>query len=403
MVAKNRPARVLFVCEAVTLAHVTRLLVLARSLDPTRYEVHFACADRFGFAFGEETFRRWDIESIPTRQFLDSLATGKLLYDYHTLAGYAAQDRQLFEEVSPDLVVGDYRLSLAVSAPLAGVPYALLTNAYWSPNARGRYPMPDMPMVRYLGVTISNLIYQALQPAALRWHARPINRLRREHGLEQFPDIVTANTCADYTLYADVPGLIPVYDPPANHIYLGPILWSPQTTRPKWWDAVNDDLPRVYISFGTSGRAGQVEQVVEAMEGLPVSLMIATAGRIRLGRQAGNVWVSDYLPGEEAAARAALVICNGGSGTVTQALNAGVPVLGLPTNMDQYLLMRYVQKAGAGVGLRSDCASERAIRAAAETLLCDVSYRESAAAIEKEFRQYNAVERFSNLLGQWLD
>jgi len=88
---------------------------------------------------------------------------------------------------------------------------------------------------------------------------------------------------------------------------------------------------------------------------------------------------------------------------VTQALNEGVPVLGLPTNIDQYLVMRYVQEAGAGIGLRADRARATSVRTAVETLLTDNSYRNSARVLAKEFRNYNAVERFGELLSQWLD
>jgi UDP:flavonoid glycosyltransferase YjiC (YdhE family) len=36
--------KILFVAEAVTLAHVGRPLALAQMLDRQRYDVHFACA-----------------------------------------------------------------------------------------------------------------------------------------------------------------------------------------------------------------------------------------------------------------------------------------------------------------------------------------------------------------------
>ena len=399
----NRRKRILFVAEAVTLAHVTRPLVLARSLDPARYEVHFACAERFPFVFKDESFRRWPIESIPTGQFLEALASGRQLYDYQTLAAYAQADRALLEEVSPDLVVGDYRLSLAVSAPIASIPYAAIINAHWSPYARRRYPMPDLPMVRFLGLRLSELLFQALQPAALKWHARPLNRLRREQGLAPFPDVVSANTWGDHVLYADVPGLVPVFNQPGNHHYLGPILWSPHGSRPEWWDALPDDRSCVYVGVGTSGRADILGQILGALAGLPVNVIMATAGRAQPDSLPDNVWVSDYLPGEEAAARSALVICNGGSGTVSQALNAGVPILGLPTNMDQYLIMSYIEEAGAGIGLRADRATEKGIGTAVESLLSDDMYHHSARALAKEYRQYNAVERFGKLLDQWLD
>lgn len=47
-----RRRRILFVAEAVTLAHVVRPFALAQSLDPSRYEVHFACDPRYNQLLG---------------------------------------------------------------------------------------------------------------------------------------------------------------------------------------------------------------------------------------------------------------------------------------------------------------------------------------------------------------
>lgn len=394
--------KILFIAEAVTLAHVTRPLVLARSLDPSRYEVHFACADRFPFVFEDETFTRWSIESIEAKRFFSALNRGSPLFDYRTLAGYAEEEAALLERLQPDLVVGDFRLSLAVSATLAGVPYASINNAHWSPYTYGGYPLPDLPMVPFLGVTLSNWLFQTVQPLAFAYHARPLNRLRREKGLVPLPDVAHVYTHADHTLYADVPGLIPTCNLPANHHYIGPLLWSPSASCPDWWEEVPLDRPWVYVTLGSSGRVKLLSRLFEELEQFPVCVVVATAGRAQPEAVPDNVWVADFLPGEEASARAALVICSGGSGTAYQALAAGAPVLGLSMNMDQYLTMRYISEAGAGIGLRSGRVSDRAIRSSVETLLNRQSYREAAGKIAEEFRCYSAVERFGKLMDEWL-
>ena len=77
---------------------------------------------------------------------------GRWPYDTHTLAAYVREDLEMLERVQPALVVGDLRLSLAISAPKLRVPYAPLINAYWSPYCiRERLPVPEHPLVRFLG------------------------------------------------------------------------------------------------------------------------------------------------------------------------------------------------------------------------------------------------------------
>src|ERR1044071_6428597 len=106
--------RILFIAEAVTLAHVVRPLVLAQSLDSEQYEVHFASADRYGFLFQKSNLRCWQINRISSAAFLRALSHGARLYSYRALEQYVIDDLQLIRDVGPDLVVGDFRLSLAV-------------------------------------------------------------------------------------------------------------------------------------------------------------------------------------------------------------------------------------------------------------------------------------------------
>jgi hypothetical protein len=54
------------------------------------------------------------IQSIPTDAFLDALAHGRPVFPAETLTAYISGDLALFETWRPDLVVGDFRLSLSV-------------------------------------------------------------------------------------------------------------------------------------------------------------------------------------------------------------------------------------------------------------------------------------------------
>ena len=147
---------ILFVAEAVTLAHVGRPLALAGALDARRYDVHFACAPGHQAMLAGGALTYWPITSIPGAQFLAALAAGRPVYDEATLRRYVEDDRRLLAEVRPDLVVGDFRLSLSVSARLARVPYVTVSNAYWSPYVRQHYRVPAIPLSRHLPLALAD-------------------------------------------------------------------------------------------------------------------------------------------------------------------------------------------------------------------------------------------------------
>ncbi|MGN9908424.1 glycosyltransferase [Phytohabitans sp. LJ34] len=387
--------RVLFVAEAVTLAHVTRSLALSRALDPAAYEVCHAWDPRYNGLTGAPPRAYLPIRTIPAARFARALARGTPLYRGSDLRRYVADDLALIERFRPDVVVGDFRLSLDVSARLAGVPYLAVTNAYWSPYARVLPPVPDITLTRLVGVRLAQRLFDRGREAVSRWHGGVFRELRRRHGLPPGPaDVRDAYTRADTTLYADLPELVPVAGLPATHRFVGPVTWSPDLPCPPWWDGLPADRPVVYVTPGSSGRAPLLARVLRALAGLPVTVVAATAGRPAPPRVPANARVAAMLPAAKMLPRARLAIGNGGSPSAYQALAAGVPVLGICDNLDQYLNMSLVERAGAGWLLRGGRASGAAIRAAVRRALAAESARVRAGELATAIEKHDTPARF---------
>ena len=395
--------KILFVAEAVTLAHVGRPLALAQTLDRQRYDVHVACAPGYEMFFKGSHVSSWTISSISSARFLAALAAGKPVYDTATLKQYVLDDLRLLQAVRPDVVIGDFRLSLSVSARRAGVPYVGLINAYWSPYVAQRYTVPAIGLARVLPIPLADSLFRLVQPLAFALHSVPLNRVRRAYGMASLGrDLRRVYTDADHMLYADVPEMFPSHDMPATHSYLGPVVWSPPTALPPWWDALPAARQIVYVTLGSSGQGALLPRVLQALAPLPVTVIAATAGNIDPGPLPANARAAVYLPGVMAAQRAGLVICNGGSPTSQQALTAGVPVLGIAGNLDQYLNMHGVLAAGAGALLRSDRLNEAALRDTALRLLEQPDPRDAAGVVAQQFLRYDAGARLAGLLAQLL-
>lgn len=393
----NNRKRILFVAEAVTLAHVTRLLEFAETLDPQRYQVFFACAAGYQHLHAEAGFERRIIHSIPPQQFADALTRGTPLYDYETLQIYLKEDLKLLEEVRPDLVVGDFRLSLAVSAPLARTTYAAVINAYWSPYyVEKRAPFPEHALADIFGARLAGALFNLVQPIVFARHAKALNRLRRENGLEPLGSLRHAYTHGDYTLYLDVPSLVPTVDAPSNHRYIGPVVRAPSIGLPEWWDSVPQDRTCVYVSFGSSGAVQRLPVVLEGLKRVegPPFIMVSTAGRAELDVASEHIRTASFIRGSDAARRSRLVIGNGGSTAGYQALAEGVPVLGIPSNMDQYLAQGAIVRAGAGRLIRAGQVTAETVRSTVTEILNIESYYAAARRIAEEFARYDAMKNF---------
>ena len=371
--------RILFVGEAVTLAHVVRPLTLARRLDRGRFDVCFATDRRLARLAEREWLRVLELPSILPEEFFRRIAAGRPAYDEDTLRGYIRDELRLLARFSPDLVVGDFRISLAVSCELAGIPFANLCNAHWSPFSAFEFPVPDLPQTRLCGRVVSRLAL----PFLLSRHAAVHNRLRRDFGLSPVANLFEAYTRGDWTLYADMPEIAPTRDLPANHRYLGPILWEglgelPAEARRK------SDRPRAYVTAGSSG-GGRMQELAEAgARAAGCSLLVSRPGEI--------------LPGLQAADASDVVVCHGGSGTVYQALSQGVPVVGLVTNPDQMLVMQGVDRAGAGLGLLARTATPAAVAAAIRRTLSEPRFDDEARSLARRIGECDAPRAFARLL-----
>jgi len=391
--------KILFVAEAVTLAHVGRPLALAQTLSPQQYDVHFACAPGYESFFHGSRLNSWSVSSISSERFLAALAAGKPVYDSATLRRYVEDDLRLLQAVRPEVVVGDFRLSLSVSARVAGVPYVGLINAYWSPYVPQRYTVPAIALARALPIALADRLFRLARPLAFALHSMPLNRVRRAYRLPSLGyDLRRVYADADYVLYPDIPEMFPAVGLPDHHAYLGPVTWSPPIAPPSWWELLPTDLPVVYVTLGSSGQGALLPQILQTLAGLPLRVVAATAGQADPGALPDNAQVAAYLPGEEAARRARLVICNGGSPTSQQALAAGVPVLGIAGNLDQYLNMRGVAAMGAGVLLRSDRLNEEVLRRAVLALLEKGDARAAASRVATLFQRYDVAQRFGDML-----
>ena len=382
MTSNSAPGRrrILFLAEGATMTHFVRPLVLADSLNADQYEIFFRTPSRYHRFLKDKPFHVGDLQAIDPAVFLKLMSRGKRLYSANVLRSSVADDLRLLRQYRPDLVIGDFRLSLAISASIEPTPFATVFSAYWSRFARQEMIMPETPLSRRISPALLAHIFRLLCPAILRYHAKPINQVRQEFHLPPIPgDIRDIYMCGDLVFYPDVPEFIPTTGAPSCHHYIGPCLWTLPAQRPDWWDAmVRDPSPKVFVSMGSSGSHEVLPNLYRALEALPVKVVLATSGRQVPAPP--DAYVADLLPFEETARQARVVVSHGGISALYPSLAVGVPSLGIPSNPDAHLSAALLERSGAGLRVRSEWATPERLREALEALLNNPSYRKAASA-----------------------
>jgi UDP:flavonoid glycosyltransferase YjiC (YdhE family) len=106
--------KILFLAEAVSLAHVGRPLVLAKWANKYDYEIHFACSAE-GLNKTNASPQEFNLHSLTTirsQLFYDRVNSANFFYTPTELKGYVHEEIQLIKKVNPDLIVSDFRLRL---------------------------------------------------------------------------------------------------------------------------------------------------------------------------------------------------------------------------------------------------------------------------------------------------
>lgn len=384
------------------MTHFARPAALAAALDPAEWDVFFWTPKRFHALLGDTVAGLGDLRTLDPDAFLHSLANGGVLYTADVLRAYVQDDLAIFEQIHPDLVIGDYRLSLCVSAPLSRLPFASIFNAHWSPFFRQPAVVPELPVTRWISPRVLKPLYAGLRPAFYALHAKPVNEVRRAFGLSRLShDLRRIYTAGDLVLYPDVPEFVRLTGAPEHHHFIGACAWSVHTPKPPWWnDVMGSSQPKVFVSLGSSGPIKALPAVLEALSRLPVRVILSTSGR-PVGPTPANVSLADLLPYAETASRSAVVVSHGGTGGVYPALTAGTPMLAIPSNIDMHLSASLLEAAGAGIQVRVERASPDRLQDGLERLLAEPRFKQAAVKWSGIIARYDTKTIFPDLLRRW--
>lgn len=185
----------------------------------------------------------------------------------------------------------------------------------------------------------------------------------------------------------------------SNVVFAGPILPGGDAVQPPAWADVIEatQRPVVHVTQGTLDNHDFTQLVVptmKAMEGLDVHVVVTTGGAPVDAVAApvpANAVVAEHVDYRWLLPRTAVLVTNGGYGTVQQALAHGVPVVVAPGGEDKPEVAARVAyfKAGIDLGTRRPAAAD--IRDAIHTAMTDSGIRHSVATLAASAATYDPI------------
>jgi len=163
-----------------------------------------------------------------------------------------------------------------------------------------------------------------------------------------------------------------------------------------------DGRPLVYASLGTVAR--------DTVELYPALARACEEAKVQLALSLGGTTdpMPDPLPGDpivvplapqlEVIRRASAVVCHGGNNTVLEALSAGVPVLAVPMNTDQYSVATRLRRSGAGDWLPASRLRSESLAVVLRRLLTDPAIRERSGFMARSIAEAGGTKRAADLI-----
>ncbi|GEM_PF-3003352 len=389
--------------NAHALAHVSRLLEIAKVLRSRGHEVLFAGYGKYLQIATWDGFETQELPYITVEQVVEAVRSQRLweLYQREQLHEFLQAELALYEQYQPDLLLIDNRPTARTSGERAGLKCLAVANVHMSRYKKIPFfsladvlpgnGLPGMGFVDRLGNAAECFVYDKLVMRALNairkeWQLPALHSYEHEEG--------------DITLFPDIPEFNPVRELPAHAQYIGPLTWHNSLPEPSCLAQLRDDQPRVYMSLGSEGLDDLVAHLGElAKQGIQVIVATGAAGLEKTAEVPEGVFLEEYVNTDKLLPHCDLVCCHGGNGTLYQALSFGVPVVVVATHQEQAYGGKQIQRLGLGQTMMLKAVKKHGfgrVTAAVSEVLADADYRTRARQFAEHLQGYNGGEVGAN-------
>ncbi|MGA7732486.1 MAG: glycosyltransferase [Chloroflexia bacterium] len=244
--------------------------------------------------------------------------------------------------------------------------------------------------------------------------AEQLDPIRRKWGLAPDPDLKALNRYLHLSYSPSgfstqevggrwVPGGIPAT---THHV------------RPEFFDnAGNESLPdwvgelpaqpTVYVTLGTEVNTEPdlyprvMQTIIAGLRDAKINLIV-TLGRDKdpaeFGPQPANVHIERYIPQSLLLRRCELMVMHGGSNSLLQALDIGIPIVVVPLIADQFFNAHVAQGLRLGPMVQLEQLTPEGIRAAVKEALGDPVYRQNVRRLQAEIHALPGMEHAVRLV-----
>lgn len=395
----DRPLKILVFPLTWVLAHVGRTIEIAKALRAQGHEVVFAGDDpthpssRLSHAMAQG-FRTVHVQEpqwhVAWKRFHDHGAAAGI-WDFFNHHKWAPLDTiledmiRVTQEEKPDLLLGDSSIGVSTVGHILGIPAAGVLNAYNTEFFK--------PWGFYRGfIRACDKAFWAPTRARIfkKYGAQPVDAFDL---LQQIP-LLSPDLEAFHAPHGSYPNWTPI----------GPLLSEPPAPLPDWHAELGDGQTNVYITMGSTGLLEPLLlRTYETLAKAPYRFVVTTGNQVSaeaIAKAPANFRFAAYAPGSQILEHCKAMVFHGGNGSMYQALAAGVPMLALPSHLEQHASFTPALREGFGRKASARKINGEQLLAEIRHLVENPSYRANAWRHRAAVLHANAAQKAARLLEQ---
>lgn len=400
---------------SVVLAHVSRCWLIAAELYRRGHDVVMAGDPRYlanANLVDTTTYRYiklsdWDLEE-GLKIFRDIWSA----VSFKFVDGLVKEELCLLDEVRPDIVVTDFRLTMFVSARVRRIPLVSIVESRWlhdhciKPWQAFRTFEIYFWIRRLFGEEFTERVFPPLQHIIIQFKIAAFRKLFEHYSLPRPKNLWNLYE-GDFNLLLDSESWSPTKPLPDNFQRVGPIYWTPDLPMPRWMETLDRSRPIIYLTLGSTGHPKLFLRLFEVFGDTDYQVVATTGGQLDVHREdlPPNLFVEPYLNGEKIMELADLVIHHGGTGTAYQAIRTLTPAIVIATHFEQQFLGEATEDTGMGVWMPMNEVLKNPfmVLSATEQLLKEFAERRAnIRRLRDDLNRYNPVPAAADWIERWV-
>jgi UDP:flavonoid glycosyltransferase YjiC (YdhE family) len=191
---------------------------------------------------------------------------------------------------------------------------------------------------------------------------------------------------------------------PANHHYVGFLLWEPKSELPEWLRHPGDPFALVTVSSVPQDDEPKLAATaLHALANRPVRTVLTLAPeheRQELGEIPNNARLEGFVPHTPVLQRSKILVSHAGHGIVSKALYNGVPMVLLPWDRDQPGVAARAEQLGVAAVVPRTRFNREEVESAVAAIFDNSELRETAKRTAERLQSSDAVAKACKYLGR---